>query len=702
MGEQQSRRDCGQPLARCGILLRKILTFLVFFTIFIYVTILSLPLKMYIICFRRIQCMKYTNSVKEEFTQRTITPPPPHRNTRNYLLFIALSLLVCGLFLACPVYTQPYFEIPLKNPAVTNIQIEGEYVPKKGEKLPILLYYLDNTFDYGCIDDTGTVVLDDKKIVNTRGKIFYRLYLRDAENSILLGRKFDESPIRFKLDAQGKLQFRDAVPTPIDTVEEFIRIGLNNETQRGSYLLTNELDMLGSPARLAPRLNWAPIGMTDGWSPPADKFTGIFDGGGKEIWNLYINRTSGVNKNIGLFGYVEAAVLKNIIIRSGSVQGSEKVGGIAGNAASNNEISGCSNAAEVTAEYSHAGGVAGYSDYNNNTITRCSNTGNVTAGSCAGGVAGSNTYGGAISDCSNTGKVSSERDCAGGVAGDNTNGAISDCSNTGEVRTERDFAGGIVGQNDFGNISGCSNTGEVSSGRDYAGGMAGKSSLITDCSNTGGVRAERNYAGGMAGYNWSTITACSNTGAVTANAYYAGGMAGFNTNYGAITACSNTGAVTANANYAGGVAGYNDELAAAITACSNTGAVTANTDYAGGVAGYSKNSFPAITACYNTGAVTSPGANKGGVLGGLSGVDTIECYWLDLSAFNAAANGIGSPTSNNNAEAFAQNVWPGWSAYRWTQSGDEAAGKYWKSLGLWSSSPTDGSKSEFPKLYWQQ
>jgi hypothetical protein len=78
------------------------------------------------------------------------------------------------------------------------------------------------------------------------------------------------------------------------------------------------------------------------------------------------------------------------------------------------------------------------------------------------------------------------------------------------------------------------------------------------------------------------------------------------------------------------------------------------------------------------------------------------CYWLDLPGPSAAANGIVWPSPNNtNAEPFAQNVWPGWSAYTWTQSGDETNGKYWKTIGQWSTPPTDGSKSEFPKLYWE-
>jgi hypothetical protein len=483
----------------------------------------------------------------KEKLKKGCSPPPPHsyRNSRNYLLVIFFAFLVCGLFPACPVYDQPYFEFPLKTPVPTNIQIEGEYVPKEGEKLPILLYYLDDTFDYGYLDDTGTVVLENKNIVNQEGKFFYRLYLRDVEKSILLGRRFDDNPIRFKLDAQGKLLFRDTLANPnddnkqytlIDTMEEFLLMNGDPTLWGGNYLVTNELDMLGGAAMRAPRLNWAPIGMHTHWSTPAAKFTGRFDGGGKKLWNLWIDRTTGACYNIGLFGYVAGAKLKNIVIGSGSVQGYESVGGIVGFAEGNSEIS-----------------------------------------------------------------------------------EISGCSNTGEVRADY-YAGGVVGYNSMG-----------------------------------------------------SITACYNTGNVTANNSNAGGVAGSNNYYSAITACYNTGAVTAG-RYAGGVA--------------------------------ADNFSSAITACYNTGAVRSPGSYTGGVVGWCYLGSITACYWLNLPGGNAAATGTGTPANDDNTAPFnGAGSWPdfgaGWSAYKWTHPGDETAGKYWKSLGQWSSPPTDGSESVFPKLYWQ-
>jgi hypothetical protein len=435
-------------------------------------------------------------------------------------------------------------------------------------------------------------------------------------------------------------------------VEEFIRIGLNDETRRGSYLLTSELDMLGSSAMLAPRLNWAPIGMSTSDSAPADKFTGIFDGGGKKLWNLYIDRTSGAKYNIGLFGYVEGAKLRNIVLGSGSVQGYQNVGGIAGRAEGSSEISGCSNAAGVTATTNNAGGVAGY---NNGAITNCSNTGSVTAitGSfdptstysirlaSAGGVAGSN--GGTITGCSNTGDVTATAESgAGGIAGVNYPGsAITSCSNTGNVTANTDFAGGIVGLNYKGNVS----------------------TIITK------------------------ITACSNAGDVGADVN-AGGITGLNDQYSDNIACRNTGDVSASTRRAGGIAGLNNNNAT-ITACYNTGSVYSYYQ-SGGVAGLTS-TYSATIACYTTGPVYG-NSNVDGVVGARSVLDNIElCYWLDVPGDNAAS-GHGSK--------FAIDAWPAfgvdWVDYEWTGSGDEASGKYWKTVGSW-----DGVSPVFPKLYWE-
>ncbi|MDR2588556.1 MAG: hypothetical protein LBC67_03930 [Spirochaetales bacterium] len=367
--------------------------------------------------------MKYKTS-GEELKKRTSPLPHSCRNSRNYFLLLTLPLLVFALLAGCPVYDLPYFEFPLNNFQITNITIEGAYVPQEGaEKTPVLLYYLDGTFDFGYVADTGSVFIKNKDTSNRRGKIFYHLYLRTEEVPILLGRKFDENPVRFKLDAQGQLQLREEVPNPndggapyipIDTMGEFLHINGDSALWGGSYLLTGALDMLGGADRGALRLNWNPIG-----NASSGRFTGKFDGGGREIRNLYIDSP---DDNIGLFGMTNNAVLRNIVIGSGSVQGNSCVGGIAG-FSSGGEISGCSNGAEVTSGYGNAGGIAGYSQ--GAAITTCYNTGAVTTTSSAGGIAGDNS--GSITACYNTGAVTATVSNGGGIAGDNSSGNITYC-----------------------------------------------------------------------------------------------------------------------------------------------------------------------------------------------------------------------------------------------------------------------------------
>lgn len=82
-----------------------------------------------------------------------------------------------------------------------------------------------------------------------------------------------------------------------------------------------------------------------------NSFTGNYDGGKKEISNLYVNRES--EDYIGLFGS-SVGTLGNICVVSGLVNGNNYVGGICG---FNYEgiITSCANAAQVSGAL-HSGG----------------------------------------------------------------------------------------------------------------------------------------------------------------------------------------------------------------------------------------------------------------------------------------------------------------------------------------------------------
>ena len=160
--------------------------------------------------------------------------------------------------------------------------------------------------------------------------------------------------------------------------------------------------------------DWTPIGTS------SSSFKGIYDGAGFAINNLKITNTTDYK---GLFGYAESATLKGIkitnvsisagaadyvgailgygvktyikecVVQSGTVAGTQYVGGIVGrgtgaNLSDTEFIKQCYNSATITGTSSYIGGIAGgISGYF--VVTDCYNTGAVTSSSsCVGGIVG--------------------------------------------------------------------------------------------------------------------------------------------------------------------------------------------------------------------------------------------------------------------------------------------------------------------------
>ena len=72
---------------------------------------------------------------------------------------------------------------------------------------------------------------------------------------------------------------------------------------------------------------WTPVGQTG-----TTQFNGTFDGNGKTIYNLNIDKTSETGKyySSGLFGWLNAAKVKNVTVNGATVKGNHNVGVIAG------------------------------------------------------------------------------------------------------------------------------------------------------------------------------------------------------------------------------------------------------------------------------------------------------------------------------------------------------------------------------------
>ena len=121
---------------------------------------------------------------------------------------------------------------------------------------------------------------------------------------------------------------------------------------------------------------------------------------------------------------------------TGSVTGSDVVGGLVGN--SESTITNCYSTGNVSG-HDNVGGLMGQAS---GTITSCYSTGNVAGNSDVGGLAGVAIA--IITSCYSTGSVTGSSDFVGGLLGGALVGTITSCYSTGNVSGVSDV-GGLVG-----------------------------------------------------------------------------------------------------------------------------------------------------------------------------------------------------------------------------------------------------------------
>ncbi len=162
---------------------------------------------------------------------------------------------------------------------------------------------------------------------------------------------------------------------------------------------------------------WTPIGKHGfGVNIP---YTGTFEGNGKTVSGLYFNDTS-ANFSVGLFSLVgEGGKVQNVGIADSYLCGSQSIGAVAGS--NRGTVTGCYNTGTVSGT-NYVGGVVG-ACIGEAILVGCYNTGTVSGTSSVGGVAGSNH--GTVTDCHNTGAVSGSSS-VGGVVGWNQ-GTCTNC-----------------------------------------------------------------------------------------------------------------------------------------------------------------------------------------------------------------------------------------------------------------------------------
>ena len=328
---------------------------------------------------------------------------------------------------------------------------------------------------------------------------------------------------------------------------------------------------------------WEPIGSSGNTS-----FTGILDGNGYTISNLYVNR--GRANNTGLIGH-STGPLCNIWLRNAFVRGNNNVGGLVGVAY--DVITASHATGSVRGENDFVGGLVGWS---NSTINTSYATGSASGNDNVGGLAGV------------------------------TNGAITASYATGSVNGFLGV-GGLVGVAS-GAITASYATGHVDGNGNNVGGLVGRATAtITASYATGSVRGENDFVGGLAGRATTAINTSYATGSVRGDDNV-GGLAGVAS--GAITASYATGSVRGDEDV-GGLVGVAYDV---ITVSYATGSARGN-DNVGGLAGWSNGT---ITASYATGSV-SGSSDTGWLLGSRVGSATIShsCGGLSLSKLQIAS-----------------------------------------------------------------
>ena len=199
-----------------------------------------------------------------------------------------------------------------------------------------------------------------------------------------------------------------------------------------------------------------------GWTPIGTSFDnsykGTFDGGGHTITGLTVTTN---DQFVGLFGYLNrAGMVKNVVMEGIQI--------------TSNHMFGCT------------GGVV---EYSWGTIENCSVSGSVSGTDCVGGVVGSQKAG-SIIGCSSSATVKGKH-YVGGVAGEKW-GSMTACYATGNVTLEIAFqknlsGGGVVGLNGGSRVLACYATGNVTStgsstGNVHIGGLFGDSyTTVTAC-----------------------------------------------------------------------------------------------------------------------------------------------------------------------------------------------------------------------------
>ena len=379
-------------------------------------------------------------------------------------------------------------------------------------------------------------------------------------------------------------------------------------------------------------------------------FNGTYDGDNHIISGAYITNDSGFMDGVyyrGLFGFVDNATFKNMVISDLYANTTHLFGVLGGYSYNNLTIDNVTTYGNVYAPYS-AGLIAEH-DSKRTGIVRIENTtNNINITSDANGISGiihrvrnvtpssdgeptiilrnniNNGNRNIIGYSQGSGGI------IGAVWGSSTGYVlIENCSNTGDFNFDTGTQNaGIIGETDAklvirntfntGNSSNMPGTNPRESEGGYIGGLVGRASsdtIVDNCYNSGNIIAKKTYNNGI------TIEEAASA---TANCYVAGIVAGTDSAL-KITNSYNTGDISGLYGYAAGIVGHasgyhNNETF--VENCYNTGDIT-GLRYTGGLVAYFSGN---VNKSYNTGKVTVFGGTAAGGLVGYQAGDVTNSY----------------------------------------------------------------------------
>lgn len=363
---------------------------------------------------------------------------------------------------------------------VTNV---GGFVGGKGNTFEIINCYYDGVAAKYIPQnelDTSKLTYSMLRPETFRGWDFDSIWCIDQNKSYPYLRNVDNSSQVFNGGYNGNMEGGKGTPENPYIIKSKEQLSNMKYEPSASYKLASDID-LGD-------FDWKPIG---NYTVP---FTGDFDGTGYTIRNLKIDKTS--TNYLGLFGVIENANIKSVVIENADIKGKNYVGALIGQANGTVEIKNCK------------------------ILGNCS----INGTSYLGGLVGDVADGGSITGCSAKINITSTNTSSvniGGLAGSLDNTTVSKCYATGVIKGNS-YVGGLIGITVEGNVSECYSTGDVF-GQKYVGGLIGdaddreKSHKINNCYSLANVKSaiDGSYIGGFVGYSYlATIENCYATGTI--------------------------------------------------------------------------------------------------------------------------------------------------------------------------------------------